>query len=144
MIELTSDTDLRRAWPVLAELRSHLDKHAYMQLLGTMRSEGYRLFALDDGAGITALAGVGIGTNFYYGKYLWVYDLVTTEAERSSGRGASLMRDLENFARTEGCDTIALASGLHRKDAHRFYEDRLGYERASYTFRKTLGESSEG
>lgn len=139
MIELTSDTDLRRAWLVLAELRSHLDEDAYMELLDTMRSDGYRMFALDDGGDIKALAGVGIGTNFYYGKYLWVYDLVTTEAERSSGRGASLMRDLENFARTEGCDTIALSSALHRKDAHRFYEERLGYERASYTFHKTLG-----
>ena len=138
MIELTSDTDLGRAWPVLAELRPHLDEDAYKQLLITMRSDGYRLFTLDDGGDIKALAGVGIGTNFYYGKYLWVYDLVTTKAERSSGRGASLMRDLEDFARTEGCDTIALSSALHRKDAHRFYEERLGYERASYTFHKTL------
>ena len=139
MIELTSDTDLRRAWPVLAELRPHLDEDAYIEKLDTMRSDGYRMFALDDGGGIKVLAGVSIGTNFYYGKYLWVYDLVTTEAERSSGLGASLMRELENLARTEGCDTIALASALHRKDAHRFYEARLGYERASYTFHKTLG-----
>jgi hypothetical protein len=48
------------------------------------------------------------------------------------------MAELERFALDEGCDTIALASGLQRKDAHRFYEDRLGYKRASYTFHKTL------
>ncbi len=138
MIELTSDADFRRAWPVMVQLRTDLDETAYMDLLTSMRPDGYRLFALEDGDDIKALAGVSIGTNFYYRRYLWVYDLITTEADRSSGHGAALMGELERFAREEGCDTIALGSGLQRKDAHRFYEDRLGYQRASYTFHKTL------
>jgi len=138
MIELTSDADFRRAWPVMVQLRTDLDEPAYMELLSKMRPDGYRLFALEVDDDIKALAGVSIGTNFYYRRYLWVYDLITTETDRSSGHGAALMGELERFAREEGCDTIALASGLHRKDAHRFYEDRLGYTRASYTFHKTL------
>jgi GNAT superfamily N-acetyltransferase len=138
MIELTSDADFRRAWPVMVQLRTDLDEPAYMELASKMRPDGYRLFALEVEDDIKALAGVSIGTNFYYRRYLWVYDLITTETDRSSGHGAALMGELERFAREEGCDTIALASGLHRKDAHRFYEDRLGYKRASYTFHKTL------
>ena len=138
MIELTSDADFRRAWPAMSELRTDLDEKAYMDLLASMRPDGYRLFAIEVDGDITALAGVSIGTNFYYRRYLWVYDLITTEVARSSGHGATLMSELEGFARDEGCDTIALASGLHRQDAHRFYEDRLGYKRASYTFHKTL------
>ena len=138
VVELTSDADLRRALPVLAELRSHLDERTYMEHLSKMRPDGYRMFALEDGDEIKALAGVRIATNFYFGRYLWVYDLVTTETERSSGLGATLMRDLEQLARAEGCDTIALSSGMQRTDAHRFYEERMGYERASYTFRKLL------
>ena len=138
MIELTSDADFGRAWPVMAQLRTDLDEPGYMELLSKMRPDGYRLFALEVDDDIKALAGVSIGTNFYYRRYLWVYDLITTETDRSSGHGAALMGELERFAREEGCDTIALASGLHRKDAHRFYEDRLGYLRVSYTFHKTL------
>ena len=138
MIELTSDADFRRAWPVMAELRTDLDETAYMDLLASMRPDGYRLFAIEADGDIQALAGISIGTNFYYRRYLWVYDLITTEVARSSGHGAALMGELERFARDEGCDTIALASGLQRRDAHRFYEDRLGYKRASYTFHKTL------
>ena len=138
MIELTSDADFRRAWPVMAELRTDLDEAAYMDLLASMRPGGYRLFAIEVAGDIKALAGVSIGTNFYYRRYLWVYDLITTKVARSSGQGAALMGELERFARDEGCDTIALASGLQRRDAHRFYEVRLGYKRASYTFHKTL------
>ena len=138
MIELTSEADFRRAWPVMSQLRIDLDEASYMELLSEMRPGGYRLFALEVDDDIKALAGVSIGANFYYRRYLWVYDLITTEADRSSGHGAALMTELERFARQEGCDTIALASGLHRSDAHRFYEDRLGYKRASYTFHKTL------
>ncbi|MEC1446400.1 GNAT family N-acetyltransferase, partial [Bacillus haynesii] len=29
-------------------------------------------------------------------------------------------------------------SGLQRADAHRFYEDKMEYEKASYLFRKAL------
>ena len=99
MIELTSDADFRRAWPVMVQLRTDLDEPGYMELLSKMRPDGYRLFALEVDDDIKALAGVSIGTNFYYRRYLWVYDLITTETDRSSGHGAALMGELERFAR---------------------------------------------
>ncbi len=136
--ELHSEDELRRAYPLMHELRTHLSEEGYLELLGRMIPEGYRLFALHDEDGIRALAGIGLGTNLYYGRYLWVYDLVTTESARSRGHGAALMSYLETLARAEGCDTIALASGLQRSAAHRFYEERIGMQRASYTFSKAL------
>jgi GNAT superfamily N-acetyltransferase len=85
-----------------------------------------------------ALAGIAIRTNFYYGKYLYVYDLVTTESGRSKGYGKALLDAMEVLARAESCDTIALSSGFQRVDAHRFYEDKMGYDRVSYVFKKEL------
>ncbi|TFB12835.1 GNAT family N-acetyltransferase, partial [Filobacillus milosensis] len=32
----------------------------------------------------------------------------------------------------------ALSSGLQRTDAHRFYEDRMDYDKVSYVFKSSL------
>lgn len=136
--ELTTEDEFRSAYPVMHELRTHLDEDRYMALLLEMVPNGYRLFALEVDDRIVALAGVGRGTNFYYGHYLWVYDLITTEAGRSRGYGGELLRHVEGVAQQEGCETIALSSAHHRLDAHRFYTDRLNYENTGFVFVKTF------
>ncbi|MGH2756351.1 MAG: GNAT family N-acetyltransferase [Actinomycetota bacterium] len=120
------------------ELRTDLTLQHYVDLLEHMRAGGYRLFALDDDGELQALAGIAIRTNFYYRKYLFVYDLITTGSGRSKGHGRELLLYLEDLGRSEGCNTLALTSGLQRADAHRFYEDKMGYRRVSYAFTKVL------
>jgi hypothetical protein len=36
------------------------------------------------------------------------------------------------------CKSVALASGLNRTDAHRFYEERMGYSKISFEFKKEI------
>lgn len=140
--ELTSEAEWREAFPVMRELRSHLDEATFLALLREMRPGGYRLLAARDDAGvIRALAGIGEQTNLYYGHHIWVYELVTTASERSHGYGKALMDQVEAMARDLGCDTVALASGLQRADAHRFYEDKVGMVRSAYTFQKSVRPS---
>jgi GNAT superfamily N-acetyltransferase len=136
--ELTTEDELLRAFPVMNELRTHLDEKEYLDTVKEMTDKGYRLFALEEDAEIVALAGIGEGVNFYYGKFIWVYDLITSESARSRGHGQELVTHIEKLAEESGCRTVALASALFRKDAHRFYEERMGYTKASYTFSKEL------
>ena len=136
--ELTTPEELAGSFSVMKELRPHLTPESYEELLVAMQPEGYRLFAALEEGQVMALAGVGFHTNLYYGSYLWVYELVTTESSRSRGHGLALMGHLEGLAIERGCDTIALSSGLKRVDAHRFYEDKVGFEKNSYAFTKAL------
>jgi GNAT superfamily N-acetyltransferase len=137
--ELLTDEELDAAFPVMNELRTHfMELSEYRTALEAMRSDGYRLFAAMDGDRIVALAGIAIRTNFYYGRFLYVYDLITSEVERSKGHGKLLLDRLEELARADGCQTLALSSGVQRKDAHRFYEEKMGYDRPSYVFKKDL------
>jgi GNAT superfamily N-acetyltransferase len=137
--ELTTDDEFVEAFPVMNELRTDLmNVEEYRKTLDAMRTGGYRLFAAVDGDRYVALAGVAIRTNFYYGRFLYVYDLITSESERSKGHGKLLLDHLEQLARADGCQTIALSSGVQRKDAHRFYEEKMGYDRPSYVFKKEL------
>ena len=56
-----------------------------------------------------------------WGKALYVDDLVTDEAARSSGVGAAMMGWLVTHAREAGCAELHLDSGVQRYGAHRFY-----------------------
>lgn len=136
--ELTKKEEWIAAFPLMKELRPHLDLDTYLSLLEEMRPRGYRLFALEEDGQLLALAGVAVMANFYNGRYLFIYDLVTKAEERSKGYGAELVRYLEKFARDQGCHLVELTSGVQRKDAHRFYEEKMGYLRSSWVFRKKL------
>lgn len=139
ILELSSADEFRRAFPVMNELRTHFMTRAeYETQLNIMRKDGYRMFAVEEDGDYVALAGIAIRTNFYYGRYLYVYDLITSEKVRSRGHGKALLVYLEELARADGCETIALSSGVQRKDAHRFYEYKMGYDRVSYVFKKEL------
>lgn len=136
--ELLHEEEFIAAFPVMQQLRTHLDLPEFLRRLSVMREKGYRLFGIREGDAWVALAGIGIGTNLYYGHHLWVYDLVTSEESRSKGYGARLLEFVENLAREKGCKLVALSSGVQRVDAHRFYEDKMGYDRVSYVFKKDL------
>lgn len=141
--ELQSQEEWREAFPIMRELRTHLNEQQYLDLLRSMAQEGYRLFGLRDGGRIVSLAGIGVLTNLYYGRYVWVYDLVTVSDARSKGYGRRLLEFIEEFAHREGCQIVALSSNLVRLGTHRFYEERMGYEKPSFVFRKKLAEAPQ-
>ena len=138
IVELTSVEAMREAFPLIKQLRPYLDEARYLNLLADMVPRGYRMFGVRDDGLLHAVAGVELCVNLYHGRHVWVYDLVTDERARSQGVGQGLLRFVEDFGRTHGCERISLASGFPRQDAHRFYEERMGYERISFLFTKAL------
>jgi GNAT superfamily N-acetyltransferase len=138
IVELCSAAERREALPILRELYASLDEDRYAGLLAEMVVDGYRQFALrNETAEIVAVAGVAVHVNLYYGRHLYVYDLVVKEEARSKGYGGLLMDHVEGVARREGCETAALACDLEREGALRLYE-RRGYQKPSYAMRKAL------
>ena len=139
IVELRSAAQHREALPILRILYPWLDEGQYTALLAEMVDDGYRQFALrNEGGEVVAVAGVAIHVNIYYGRYLYIYDLVVREDERSKGYGELLMDHVEEIGRREGCETAALAVSLDREGAQRLYE-RRGYLKPSYAMRKALG-----
>ena len=136
--ELCSAAERREALPILRELYPSLDEDRYTRLLEEMVVDGYRQFAVRHEAGeLVAVAGAAVHVNLYYGRHLYLYDLVVTEGARSKGYGKMLLAHVEGIARHERCETAALSCGLEREGALRLYE-RRGYEKPSYAMRKAL------
>jgi len=116
---------LKQAYVVLRELRPHLDESQFLALVAMAeRDEGYRLAGVFEGKVLRCVAGYRFMTMLVRGRSLYVDDLVTTEAGRSSGFGALMLQWLEREARREKCNELHLDSGVQRHRAHRFYFDQ--------------------
>jgi GNAT superfamily N-acetyltransferase len=133
-----SEAELRAVFPVMRQLRTHLDEAAYLAACGRSAAQGYELHAAWlDGKPVGAI-GWRLQDDLARGRSLYVDDLVTDETMRSRGIGAALMRHAEETARAAGCSQLRLSSRLERVDAHRFYE-RIGMKKSSYAFVTELG-----
>jgi GNAT superfamily N-acetyltransferase len=125
-----SDAQIAATFDVMAQLRPHLAREAYVPLIrGLMASDGFRLAALTDGGEVRAVAGYRYMNMLYCGRLLYLDDFVTDERVRSRGYGARLLGWLKEEGRREGCTELQLISHVRREQAHRFYfRESLGME----------------
>jgi GNAT superfamily N-acetyltransferase len=116
-----TDGDIAGCFDVMAELRPRLQRESFIPLVRSMEPHGFRLAFISDGGRVVAVAGYRISTNLFYGRHLYVDDLVTSDAERSKGHGRELLAWLRALAVERGCAAFHLDSGVQRKRAHAFY-----------------------
>ena len=136
--EILNKEDMAKAFKVMKQLRPQLNEIEFSKLTKEMREEGYKLYGLFKEEKIVAVTGFIKLTNLYYGKHVWVYDLVTDENERSKGYGEILLSFVTKWAKKNDCKVVALSSGLQRVDAHRFYENKMSFDKTSYAFKKDI------
>lgn len=137
VLEVTEDEGAAACFPVMRQLRPHLDEARFLALWRRMREGGYRLACVREAGLVRAVAGFRLLEMLHSGLHLYVDDLVTDEAARSHGHGARLLGWLRERAREAGCQTLELDSGTHRTGAHRFYF-REGLHISSFHFRQAL------
>ena len=130
--------ELKQAFPVVRQLRPHLNEDEYIETAGIMISNGYQIFCVFEDSEIVSYAGIAVLTNLYYGKHIWVYELVTDETKRGKGYGNLLLSHIEKYGKDNSLNCIALSSGLQREKAHNFYEKAMDYDKVSYIFKKNL------
>ena len=127
---------LARAEAVHRELRQFQGPYAAVMARVFAGGGRMRVAAVDGEA-----AGVAVWRVYektYPGLQLYVDDLVTAAARRSTGVGAALLRSLEATARERGCLLLELDSGTARKRAHAFYlRERM--QIGGFHFEKPLG-----
>ena len=137
--ELKSHNEMMEAYPIMKQLRTHLDQNNYLELVTeAQEKDSYKMFALLNTGEIIAVIGFKPMITLYYGKFVWVCDLVTDSNRRSKGYGDKLLTFVQEWAIENHYESVALSSGLQRTDAHRFYEEKMGYDKVSFVFKKNL------
>jgi GNAT superfamily N-acetyltransferase len=126
----------RKAEGVHRQLRTALPPE-YEAKMKRVFAGGARMCVAVEAAEVRGVAVYRTYENTFYGKQLYVDDLVTDEKRRSSGVGRMLLGHLEQKARAAGFDSLALDSGTQRLQAHKFYF-REGMAVTSFHFMKKL------
>ena len=137
IIKEVDDDGLAAVFPVIAQLRPHFCLEKYVTLVKEMKTQGYRAICLYEEGAAVAYAGFVVLQNLYYGRHIWIYDLVTDEARQGRGFGKILLSGIERWGKDNRLENVALQSGFVREGAHRFYES-MGYVKPSAVFRKEL------
>lgn len=138
---LKSESDILEAFPIMRQLRPHLNEASYLDLvLEAMDKDRYQMLALVEGNEIVAVVGFKAMTTLYYGRFIWICDLVTDANKRSKGYGDKLLSYIHQWGKENNFESVALSSGLQRMEAHKFYEDKMDYSKVSFVFKKSLDD----
>jgi len=113
--------DIARCFPVMAQLRPHLEERAFVDRVRRLEAEGFKLAYLEEEGVVRAAAGFRIFEKLTVGRQMYVDDLVTDERQRSRGCGKVLLDWLKEHARFAGCTELQLDSGVNRYKTHAFY-----------------------
>ena len=128
------------AFPVLRQLRTHLDRPGFDAVHRAGAAQGLRFTAVfieDEPPACLGVAGWRVIDTASVVRKLYVDDLVVDQDRRSQGIGALLLDHLEQVARDAGARCVELDSGHQRTDAHRFYRAR-GYQDTGLKFHKAI------
>jgi GNAT superfamily N-acetyltransferase len=121
--ELKTDAEIAAAFPLMAELRPHLEREAFLEVVRRQQRDGYRLFGGFDGGALVVLAGARDAHTLARGPHLFVDDLVTLRTAQGRGHGTAMLRWLADHAAGRGFARIYLDS---RAAALGFYQ-RVGF-----------------
>ena len=116
----TSVSEIEQCFPVMVQLRPHLQADNFVIRVRTQQEQGYQLAYIQKSE-VVGVAGFNLANNLVWGKYLYVADLVVDESKRSCRYGETLFNWLLEYAKQYDCQQLHLDSGVQRFDAHRFY-----------------------
>lgn len=137
--ELKNEEEWKEAFLIMRQLRTHLNEDQFVELVKeATEKESYNIAALYDNEKIVAVTGFMQMITLYNGRFIWVCDLVTDSESRSKGYGKALLNYVHSWSKENGYNIVSLSSGLQRIDAHRFYENKMKYDKVSYVFLKKI------
>src|SRR6185295_965685 len=116
-----TDNDILKCWPVMKELRPHLNETGFLPAVQEMMEEGYILAFIEEDSIAVAAIGFRYMQLLYNGKQYYIDDLTTLPKSRGKGYGGKLLDYVIDLAKKNGFDAVTLDSGHQRFDAHRLY-----------------------
>jgi len=111
---------LAQAQVIHRQLRPRLPED-YVARMKEIFASGAEMAVARVGPDVVGLTVFRVIEKSFTGRELYCDDLVTDEKRRSTGVGHALMAYMEKVARERRCDVLALDSGTHREQAHKFY-----------------------
>lgn len=132
-----NEEELSGLFPVVRQLNPRMDRKTFDISLAHMRRLGYRAAGIYHEGRCLALTGFWELCKFHSGPYIEIDNLVVDEAYRDHGLGQKLLAWVEEYARSNGFNSVMCDSYLHNAPSHKFYF-RGGYRILGFHFIKEL------
>lgn len=130
---LKNGPDYVKVLEVLLQLRKSYNLDTLSAQVKKQQQSGFQVAYVKSDEEVIAVAGFCIGEKLAWGKYMYIDDLITDSAYRSSGVGKFLLDWLKGHAKENSCVQLHLDSSVQRFPAHRFYLSN-GFNIASHHF----------
>ena len=118
--QLETDAEWDAAIPILRQLWTDADP-AWIRSWSD--EDDYRLFGIYADGILVGVAGISIQRVLHHARHAWIHDFVIDEDRRGEGFGEELLSFVEEWAREQDCEYVALALRDGNDDARRFYEE---------------------
>ena len=126
---------------VLQELYPSLTAEQYDRELDLMLPHNYSQLAVYANDKCIAICGIWIGNKLWIGKYLELDNIVVCAGHRSQGVGDLIFKTLEQKAKEENCNMLALDSYTSNFKAHKFFYNQ-GFGPKGFHFIKLLNREA--
>lgn len=134
-LDFKDTEEIKKAFKVVGQLRSHIDFETYQSLILKMKNEAYELWVFEENSEIKGAMGMRLYTDFVRGPHLYIDDLVVDEKYRSKKIGAKLLAFAEEETKKRKIASLRLGCALTNTGGMKFYE-REGWMRQSYNYVK--------
>jgi GNAT superfamily N-acetyltransferase len=116
-------------------------EQVHLRLQELLKSPKHVVLVAEANGSVAGLCLVSSVRHLASSGYAEVLELVVEGKLQRQGIGSLLLKHAQVWAGQQGQSRLRLRSGIHRTEAHEFYE-RLGYSksRASYAFELVLAE----
>ncbi len=135
----TTEEDFEKCFEVIHELRPHLEREDFVELMYDMTDEGYHLTYIEEEGRAVAACGYRYLNFLFTGPHIYIDDLSTLPDFRGKGYAGALLDHTIELAREKELNAITLDSGHHRSDAHRLYLNKR-FKISSHHFTLRLDE----
>ncbi len=123
---------------MLRQLRPHLSYEEFQATyLEANKANQYQFVGVEEQGELVALMGYRILNDFVHGRHLYIDDLVSSEAHRSKGYGAFLLKQADKIAIDNGCANLRLCTGIENEAGRKFYT-KNSWNLRSVVFKKKL------
>ena len=124
--------------PLMSELGYPTTSQEIAARIARMPAESHHTLVAEISGSLVGFIGLAILPVYEHPHPIGlIIAMAVDPGHQGKGVGKSLLAAAENHFRTQGVTDCRVNSGLHRVDAHRFYEAN-GYGKTGYRLRKLL------
>jgi GNAT superfamily N-acetyltransferase len=138
---ITELDEIKDSYLLLKEIRDNQTLDDFCTMFYFMKDEDYKMIGLYENSELITVSNIKLDFNSAYGKYIYIYDLVTKPEKRSQGYGKKMIKYISSLAISFDCENLVLNSLIDKVEAHRFYK-RENFEQNFYALVKPLKNSS--